>query len=84
MTNEVWDNSRKACGGLLEPLSGFRPFSMATQGRTVREQRQDGSTLGWIVESLQDWRLFPAGRGRRKQTLKLGKQSPPVPLETVE
>src|ERR1019366_7367900 len=46
--------------------------------------RKPGSILGWIMESCQDWRLFPAERGRRRQTLKLGKQSPPVSFETVE
>ena len=36
MTDEVWHKSRRADGGLMEPLSGFMAFSRATQGRTVR------------------------------------------------
>jgi hypothetical protein len=37
MTAEVWHKSRRADGGLMEPLSGVMPFSMATQGRTEGE-----------------------------------------------
>ena len=56
---------RRACGALIEPFSGFRAFSMATQGRTEgecrmqnaegRRRRRDGSTLGWIMRSFQDY-----------------------------
>ncbi len=43
--------------GLMQPLSGLRADLHGTQGRTVREQRQDGSTLGWIMPSFQDGQL---------------------------
>ena len=35
MTAEVWHKSRRSDGGVMEPLSGFRAFSMVIQGRTV-------------------------------------------------
>ena len=55
-----WKKSRRASGGLMEPLSGFRAFAVATQGRTAAGRKCDGSTLGWIMESFQDWRRFLA------------------------
>ena len=39
MTAEVWHKSRRADGGLMEPLSGFMAFSMPTQeGRRMKDE----------------------------------------------
>ena len=59
MRATVWENSRRAYGGLVELLSGFRAFSAATQGRAVTGRKCDGSSLGWIIKFFQDWgRIF--------------------------
>jgi hypothetical protein len=37
-------------------LSGLMMILSIPQGRTVREQGQDGSTLGGMMQSLRYWR----------------------------
>jgi hypothetical protein len=66
------------CGRLIQPLSGLKPFfSTAPQGRTVTPLPRDGPALGWIMQSLQDWRrvrteLTVCASHNRARDLRLG------------
>ena len=48
------DNQLSVSARVIQPLSGLMTAWRGTQGRTVAGRRCDGSTLGWITQSLQD------------------------------
>jgi hypothetical protein len=59
-----WEQHALLFRGVIQQFSGLMTTSDAPQGRNVAGPKCDGSTLGCIIKSLEDWQFDKAGHQR--------------------